>query len=46
MDASQVVIVDQLGNGLKYVSSSDGGVGMKTNTVTWIVDLVAGKPKH
>lgn len=26
VDASQVVIVDQLGNGLKYVSSSDGGV--------------------
>ena len=46
VDASQVVIVDQLGNGLKYVSSSDGGVwGEKTNTVTWIVDLAAGKTK-
>ena len=45
-DASQVVIVDQLGNGLKYVSSSDGGVwDEKTNTVTWIVDLAAGKTK-
>ena len=43
---SQVVIVDQLGNGLKYVSSSDGGVwDEKTNTVTWIVDLAAGKTK-
>ena len=46
VDASQVVIVDQLGNGLKYVSSSDGGVwDEKTNTVTWIVDLDAGKTK-
>ena len=46
VDASQVVIVDQLGNGLKYVSSSDGGVwDEKTNTVTWIVDLSAGKTK-
>ena len=46
VDASQVVIVDQLGNGLKYVSSSDGGVwDEKTNTVTWIVDLAAGKIK-
>ena len=46
VDASQVVIVDQLGNGLKYVSSSDGGVwDEKTNTVIWIVDLAAGKTK-
>ena len=46
VDASQVVIVDQLGNGLKYVSSSDGGVwDEKTNTVTWIVDLAVGKTK-
>ena len=46
VDASQVVIVDQLDNGLKYVSSSDGGVwDEKTNTVTWIVDLAAGKTK-
>ena len=46
VDASQVVIVDQLGNGLKYVSSSDGGVwDEKTNTVTWIVDLAAGETK-
>ena len=46
VDASQVVIVDQLGNGLKYASSSDGGVwDEKTNTVTWIVDLAAGKTK-
>ena len=46
VDASQVVIVDQLGNGLKYISSSDGGVwDEKTNTVTWIVDLAAGKTK-
>ena len=46
VDASQVVIVDQLGNGLKYVSSSDGGVwDEKTNTVTWIVDLAADKTK-
>ena len=46
VDASQVVIVDQLGNDLKYVSSSDGGVwDEKTNTVTWIVDLAAGKTK-
>ena len=46
VDASQVVIVDQLGNGLKYVSSSDGGVwDEKTNTVTWIVDLAKGESK-
>ena len=46
VDASQVVIVDQLGNDLKYISSSDGGVwDEKTNTVTWIVDLAAGKTK-
>lgn len=46
VDASQVVIVDQLGNGLKYVSSSDGGVwDEKTNTVTWIVDLDKGETK-
>ena len=46
VDAIQVVIVDQLGNGLKYVSSSDGGVwDEKTNTVTWIVDLAAGETK-
>ena len=46
VDASQVVIVDQLGNDLKYVSSSDGGVwDEKTNTVTWIVDLTAGETK-
>ena len=46
VDASQVVIVDQLGNDLKYVSSSDGGVwDEKTNTVTWIVDLAAGETK-
>ena len=44
VDASQVVIVDQLGNGLKYVSSSDGGVwDEKTNTITWIVDLAKGE---
>ena len=46
VDASQVVIVDQLGNGLKYVSSSDGGVwDEKTNTVTWIVDLAKGESR-
>ena len=46
VDASQVVIVDQLGSDLKYVSSSDGGVwDEKTNTVTWIVDLAAGETK-
>ena len=46
VDASQVVIVDQLGNGLKYVSSSDNGVwDEKTNTVTWIVDLAKGESK-
>ena len=46
VDAKKVVIVDQLGNDLKYVSSSDGGVwDEKTNTVTWIVDLAAGETK-
>ena len=46
VDASQVVIVDQLGNGLKYVSSSDGGVWDPVKrTVTWIVDLAKGESK-
>ena len=46
VDAKDVIIVDQLGNDLKYVSSSDGGVwDEKTNTVTWIIDLSKGETK-
>ena len=46
VDAKDVIIVDQLGNDLKYVSSSDGGVwDEKTNTVTWIIDLSKGESK-
>ena len=46
VDAKDVIIVDQLGSDLKYVSSSDGGVwDEKTNTVTWIVDLSKGETK-
>ena len=47
VDAKDVIIVDQLGSDLKYVSSSDGGVwDEKTNTVTWIIDLSKGELKH
>ena len=46
VDAKKVVIVDQLGSDLKYVSSSDGGVwNEKTNTITWIIDLSKGETK-
>ena len=46
VDAKDVIIVDQLGSDLKYVSSSDGGVwDEKTNTVTWIIDLSKGETK-
>ena len=46
VDAKDVIIVDQLGSDLKYVSSSDGGVwNEKTNTVTWIIDLSKGETK-
>ena len=46
VDAKDVIIVDQLGSDLKYVSSSDGGVwNEKTNTITWIIDLSKGETK-
>ena len=42
VDAKNVVVVDHLDKGLKYVSSSNNGVyDAATHTVTWIVDIDA-----
>ena len=42
-DAKQVVVVDRLDKGLKYVSSSHNGVyDEAAHTVTWVVDIAAG----
>ena len=42
-DAKQVVVVDHLDKGLKYVSSSHNGVyDEASHTVTWVVDIGAG----
>ena len=43
VDAKNVVVVDHLDKGLKYVGSSNNGVyDAATHTVTWIVDIDAG----
>ena len=43
VDAKQVVVVDHLDKGLKYVSSSHNGVyDEAAHTVTWVVDIAAG----
>ena len=43
IDAKQVVVVDHLDKGLKYVSSSHNGVyDEASHTVTWVVDIAAG----
>ena len=43
VDAKQVVVVDHLDKGLKYVSSSHNGVyDEASHTVTWVVDIAAG----
>ena len=43
VDAKQVVVVDHLNKGLKYVSSSHNGVyDEAAHTVTWVVDIAAG----
>ena len=43
VDAKQVVVVDHLDKGLKYVSSSNNGVyDEASHTVTWVVDIAAG----
>ena len=43
VDAKQVVVVDHLDKGLKYVSSSHNGVYDEVaHTVTWVVDIAAG----
>ena len=43
VDAKNVVVVDHLDKGLKYVSSSNNGVyDAATHTVTWIVDIDIG----
>ena len=45
-DAKGVVVRDILGEGLVFVSASDGGVyDENTRTVTWIVDLAKGESK-
>ncbi|WP_141562587.1 DUF11 domain-containing protein, partial [Methanobrevibacter smithii] len=45
-DAKGVVVRDVLGEGLVFVSASDGGVyDENTRTVTWIVDLAKGESK-
>ena len=41
-DAKNVVVVDHLAKGLKYISSSDNGVyDAATHTVTWVIDIAA-----
>ena len=46
VDAKDVIIVDQLGNDLKYVSSSDGGVWDEKNQHCYlIIDLSKGETK-
>ena len=40
-DAKQVVIVDTLGKGLKFINASHNGkYDESTRTITWIIDLV------
>ena len=43
-NATDVIIVDALGKGLEYVSST-GNYDNKTNTITWKVDLASGETK-
>ncbi len=43
-NANDVIIVDALGKGLEYVSST-GNYDNKTNTITWKVDLTSGETK-
>ena len=43
-NATGVIIVDNLGKGLEYVSST-GNYDNKTNTITWKVDLASGETK-
>ena len=43
-NANDVIIVDALGKGLEYVSST-GNYDNKTNTITWKVDLASGETK-
>ncbi len=43
-NATDVIIVDNLGKGLEYVSST-GNYDNKTNTITWKVDLASGETK-
>ena len=43
-DAKQVVIVDTLGKGLKFINASHNGkYDESTRTITWIIDLGAGE---
>ena len=43
-NANDVIIVDALGKGLEYVSST-GNYDNRTNTITWKVDLASGETK-
>ena len=43
-NATDVIIVDTLGKGLEYISST-GNYDNKTNTITWKVNLASGETK-
>ena len=47
VNATNVVVDDKLGEGLVFVSASDGGVyNETTRTITWIINLTAGETKY
>ena len=47
VNATDVVVADKLGEGLVFVSASDGGVyNETTRTITWIINLTAGETKY
>ena len=47
VNATNVVVADKLGEGLVFVSASDGGVyNETTRTITWIINLTAGETKY
>ena len=45
-NATNVIVVDKLGEGLTFINASNGGVyNPVTRTITWIVNLTAGETK-
>jgi len=47
VNATDVVVVDKLGEGLTFVNASNGGVyNETTRTITWIINLTAGETKY